>query len=60
MGKPIRCTLIMNASRTGHIFLPIDCGSINEAIKTAKDYGFPYRIYREDGKLIRKGRFVKQ
>ncbi len=53
--KAIPCTLIINAPKTGHIFTPIECDSINQALTIAKEWGFPYRIFSKSGALLRRG-----
>ena len=52
------CSIIFNGSKTGYIFTPIRCASIAEALRTAREWGFPYRIYDDNGKLIRRGWLV--
>ena len=56
IAKP--CRLVMNGHRTGYIFTPIECRSVSEALKIARESGFPYRIFDMSGKLIRQGWFV--
>ncbi len=53
--KKIPCVLIVNAPKTGHIFTPQECESIAEAERKAEVWGFPYRIFDKNGKLIKKG-----
>ena len=56
--KPIRCFLIMNGQQNGYIFAPIACASISEAVRMAKNFKFPYRIFSYDGVLKKKGWFA--
>ena len=52
--KPMTCTLIMNGAKDGYEFRPMRCKSIREALRIAKEWGCPYRIY-VGTQLIRKG-----
>ena len=51
--KSIPCTLIMN-TKYGYILSPVQCNSIRQAIKTAKQAGLAYRIF-VNGKQVRQG-----
>ena len=42
--KSIPCKLIMN-TKNGYILSPIDCKSINAALKIASENGLAYRIF---------------
>ena len=53
-----KCKIIFNSPLTGHIFQPIQCSSIAAAIRTAKEMNMPFRLFSEDGKLIRRGWYV--
>ncbi len=57
VAKP--CKLVMNGHKTGYIFTPIECRSIAEAIKIARECAFLYRIFDMDGKLVRQGWFAR-
>lgn len=56
MAKGIKCTLVVN-TKWGYVFTPSKHNSIADAVRTAKDNcgGFAYRIYNEDGELIKQG-----
>ncbi len=49
------CTIIFNGPKDGHIFAPIECESINKALKLAEEWAFPFRIYDMKGNFIRRG-----
>ena len=53
--KKIPCVLIVNTPKTGHVFCPENCESIAEAERKAELWGFPYRIFDMEGKLIKRG-----
>lgn len=55
--KAIPCTLYTNSPLTGHMYAPIKCKSIREALKIAKKSGSPYRI-EVKGKTVRTGWFA--
>ncbi len=55
MRKPIPCTIIFNGPADGYIFAPIDCKSISSAMRLAEEWGFPFRLYDRNGKLLRRG-----
>lgn len=50
-GKP--CTIIFN-TRNGYTMQPIQCKSIAEAIRLAKEEGMAFRIF-VDGKCVKSG-----
>ncbi len=49
------CILCMNSSLNGYIFTPMECESISKALKIAREWGCPYRLFDAKGNLIRKG-----
>ena len=51
--KSIPCKLIMN-TKNGYILSPIDCKSINAALKIASENGLAYRIF-VNGQLVKSG-----
>ena len=51
--KSIPCTLIMN-TKNGYILSPVQCNSIRQAVKTAKENGLAYRIF-VNGEQIKQG-----
>lgn len=53
--KAIKCKLVMN-TRWGYICHPIECKSIREAIRIAREEEMAYRIF-VDGKCIKSGWF---
>ena len=52
-GMPTECELVLN-TRSGHTMTPMQCKSINEALRLAKEYNMPYRIF-VGGKCIKSG-----
>lgn len=54
--KRIPCILIMN-TRNGHVLAPIQCSSIREALRTAKENGLAYRIF-VNGEQVKQGWIV--
>lgn len=53
--KAKRCTLYLNTAN-GNIAEPIEFSSISKAVEYAKDSCyFAYRIFDENGKIIRRG-----
>ena len=53
--KAIKCKLVLN-TRWGYCMPPIECKSINEAIRIAREEEMAYRIF-VDGKCIKNGWF---
>lgn len=53
--KSIKCKLVFN-TRNGYCMQPIECKSIAEAIRIARDEEMAYRIF-VDGKCIKQGWF---
>ncbi len=53
--RAIPCQIVFNAPKTGHIFTPIECESINKALKIAEEWAFPFRIYDMEGKFLKRG-----
>lgn len=53
--KAIKCKLVMN-TRWGYCMQPIECKSISEAIRIAREEEMVYRIF-VDGKCIKSGWF---
>ena len=49
------CQIIFNGPKDGFVFTPIICESISEALKLAKEWAMPYRIFDMNGKFLRKG-----
>ena len=53
MPKSIPCTIICN-TRNGYCLTPVECKSISEAIRYAKETKLAYRIF-VDNKVIKRG-----
>ena len=53
----IPCTVICN-TKMGYCMTPKKCSSIKEALQYARDLGMAYRIFDENGKLIKSGWMV--
>ena len=51
--KGKKCTLILN-TRWGYCLSPMQCGSISEALREARESGMAYRIFI-NGKLYKSG-----
>ena len=51
--KSMPCTLIMN-TKNGYTLSPVQCNSIRQAVKTAKENGLAYRIF-VNGEQIKQG-----
>ena len=47
------CKLVMN-TRWGYVMHPVECKSIREALRIAKEDGMAYRIF-VGGKLVKSG-----
>ncbi len=52
-GIPTPCEIVFNTP-WGRELSPIECKSINEALKLAKEYNMPYRIF-VGGECIKSG-----
>lgn len=52
--KPIRCYFILNTSY-GYCCAPVWCDSVREALRAVRASGMRYRIFDEEGKLIKRG-----
>lgn len=53
--KGKKCTLVVN-TKNGYCFTPTSHNSINDAVKCGKSsFGFAYRIFDENNKLIKRG-----
>ena len=50
----IPCTVVCN-TKMGYCMTPKKCSSIKEALQYARDLGMAYRIFDENGKLIKSG-----
>lgn len=57
MGKPKKCTLLLN-TRNGYVLQPIECKSIAEAMREARESELAYRIVI-DGKVVKSGWIVR-
>lgn len=53
MAKAIPCTVICN-TKYGYCLTPVECKSISEAVRYAKDLDMAYRIF-VNGKCVRRG-----
>ncbi len=56
--KAIPCKIVFD-TQWGHTTQPIECKSISEALRLAKDTGEIYRIFSKDGKLLRRGWYME-
>lgn len=52
-GKP--CVLILSSPKTGNNYALSRHGSIASALRKARDFCLPYKLFTPEGKLLRQG-----